>query len=125
MTIAQHLLWWVALEDLTAVLIILDQDCEALHILQLVARSLSVLNLTPNVSVAITVESLTTRSLLVEDFNVSPRERLAGSSVGHFKLTVLLQNVNLKIVRIVSQELLKITGGNLNHHVLVHKLLRE
>jgi hypothetical protein len=71
--IAGYFLWWITLEYLAAILIMLNKYCKTFYILKFVATCLGILNLTTDVSVSITVEHFTTLFLLVEDFNISSR----------------------------------------------------
>lgn len=119
MPVTQNILRRVTLQDLATVLVVLDQNREPLHIFELVARCLRILNLATNIRIAIPKESLATLLLLVEHLHVAAGQSSTRCGVSDFELAVLLYHVDLQIVRVISQELLQITRGYLDDHVLV------
>jgi hypothetical protein len=82
--ISGNFLWRITLKDLAAILIILNKNCETLHILQFITTGLGILNLTTNVSVAITIEHFTTLFLLIENFDIGSRKCNTCCNVGYF-----------------------------------------
>jgi hypothetical protein len=119
LTIAQYLLRGVTLKDLAPVVVVLDQDREPLHIFELVARCLRILDLASNISVAVPKESFSALLLLVEYLDIAAGQSFTCCGMRDFELTVLLYHVNLQIVRVISQELLQIARGYLDDHILV------
>ena len=99
----------VALEDLAAVLVVLHKNGKLAHILQLVATSLSVLNFTSYIGVAVSIENFASLFFLAEYFDICLRQGFPGYCVGHFKFTVLLENSYLQLVRVESEEFLQIS----------------
>jgi len=117
------ILWWVDFLDLTAIDFVLHQKSKLLNTFEAITRSLSILKLAANVSVAISEEFLFTLLVHWEDLDVDLAQAFA--FMAHFQFAESFINHDLKASWVVSLELLLANCSDLNHQIHVLKLLGQ
>ena len=110
----------ISLLNLGAKGVRLHKNAEPLHILKFVTTCLSVINLTTDVSITITVEKVLASVLVLSiDFNIHFGKWLT-SSVTNFKLTEVFKDSDFELVLVECLELLKITAIDFDDKIGIH-----